>query len=50
MLAGIIFIVAGVLIAIYPPQLSIIVAALLILVGVVVLTMPESLGQPASAG
>ncbi len=37
MTGGIILIVAGLLIAIYPPLLSIIVAALLILVGVGVL-------------
>ncbi len=34
MIAGIVFIVAGLLIALYPPLLSIIVAALLILAGI----------------
>jgi uncharacterized membrane protein HdeD (DUF308 family) len=34
MLLGIIFIVAGILIAIYPPLLSLIVAALLIFLGI----------------
>lgn len=39
MLAGIIFIVAGILILIYPPLLSIIVATILILLGVIVVSI-----------
>lgn len=39
MLAGIVFILAGVLLAVYPPLLSIIVAAFLIFVGVMVLSV-----------
>jgi hypothetical protein len=39
MLGGAILIIAGVLIAIYPPLLSIIVAGLLIALGVVVVTI-----------
>ena len=39
MVAGIIFILAGILIAIYPPLLSIIVASILILIGIVVLSV-----------
>lgn len=38
MIAGIILIIAGILIAVYPPLLSLIVAFLFILVGVVVVT------------
>lgn len=39
MLGGIILIIAGVLIALYPPLLSIIVAALLIFIGVMVVAI-----------
>jgi len=39
MLPGIIFIMAGILIAIYPPFLALIVATLLILTGVALLFM-----------
>jgi positive regulator of sigma E activity len=39
MASGIILIVAGILIALYPPLLSIIVATLLILAGVAVLSI-----------
>ncbi len=39
MLAGIIFIVAGIFILIYPPLLSIIVATILILLGVIVVSI-----------
>ncbi len=39
MLSGIILILAGILIAIYPPLLSIIVAALLILMGGIVVSI-----------
>jgi uncharacterized membrane protein HdeD (DUF308 family) len=37
MLIGILFIIAGLLIAIYPPLLSIIVATLLITIGIILL-------------
>ena len=37
MLTGILFIIAGILIAIYPPLLSIIVAAILIFIGITLL-------------
>lgn len=39
MLAGIILIIAGVLLVVYPPLLSIIVAALLVFVGIMVLSV-----------
>lgn len=39
MLTGIILVIAGLLIAIYPPLLSLIVAALLVALGVMVLLM-----------
>lgn len=39
MLGGIILIIAGILIAIYPPLLSIIVAILLIFMGVIVMAI-----------
>ena len=39
MLAGIVFIIAGILLVVYPPLLSIIVAAFLIFVGVMVLSV-----------
>ena len=39
MVAGIVLIVAGLLIALYPPLLSIIVAALLILLGIALVTI-----------
>jgi uncharacterized membrane protein HdeD (DUF308 family) len=37
MLAGILFIVAGVLIAVYPPLLSMIIAGMLIFIGITLL-------------
>lgn len=39
MIVGIFFIVAGILIALYPPLLSIIVASLLISIGVILTTI-----------
>jgi len=39
MAGGIVLIIAGILIAIYPPLLSIIVAALLILVGIILISI-----------
>lgn len=39
MIVGIFFIIAGMLIALYPPLLSIIVAGLLILIGVLLTTI-----------
>ena len=39
MIIGIVLIVAGILIALYPPLLSLIVASLLIVVGIVFLTI-----------
>ena len=39
MLAGIVLIVAGLLIALYPPLLALIVAALLIVLGVMVISI-----------
>jgi drug/metabolite transporter (DMT)-like permease len=38
MIAGIVLVVAGILIAVYPPLLSLIVATVLILLGVLLLT------------
>jgi len=42
MIAGIILIVAGVLIALYPPLLSLIVASLLIIMGVTVFSIARA--------
>ena len=39
MFTGIVFIIAGILLVVYPPLLSIIVAAFLIFVGVMVLSV-----------
>lgn len=39
MLVGILFIAAGILIAVYPPLLSIIVAAVLIFIGITLLVI-----------
>jgi cytochrome c biogenesis protein CcdA len=42
MTAGIVFIIAGVLLVLYPPLLSIIVATLLIFTGVVIIAIVRS--------